>query len=147
MHPQYPTLNFLGFVTLFGNEAATGSLQARWVHALLGHQEDSATPTTVESVQHSCSALRERFLARRPLFPAFVGYIRYADSLAADIGCLPPPSTSAQNWLKDPVLQYRLLFGPMTMAHYNVGAADSFKRDVARRMVLDPNAATLIAKL
>ena len=146
MHPQYPTLNFLTQVTCFGNEAIVGGLQARWAVNILSRSDqdketDGAAGKTegkrarrpdMAAISRSCQQLRDRFERVRPLFPNFVTYSKYVDELATDIGCMPPPLSSASTWLSDPLLAYGLLFGPHVEAHHRLGH-DNEARDLVTR--------------
>ena len=122
MHPEHPTLCFMGFVTCFGNEAAVGELQARWAVSELCGRSRSALPGPA-ALRRERDLTRAQLRARRPLFPRFVTYIPYCDALADDIGCTPPSSSLAL-WLEDPRLAYALWASPHVMAAYRLQGAD-----------------------
>ncbi len=148
MHPQYPTLNFLTQVTCFGNEAIVGGLQARWAVNILSRSGEDGDKDRNEAagkmegnrpqrpdmaaISRSCQQLRDRFERVRPLFPNFVTYSKYVDELATDIGCMPPPLSSATTWFEDPLLAYGLLFGPHVEAHHRL-SHDNEARDLVMR--------------
>jgi dimethylaniline monooxygenase (N-oxide forming) len=135
MHPALPTLCFLTQLTCFANEAALGGLQARWAIAALSGSNGGGA--LLADMRLHCEDRRSRFMKSRPLFPGFVTYPKYADDLAADVGCLPPPLSSPWTWLNDPVLAWRLLVGPLTPAHYCLNASEKSARETAMALIRD----------
>lgn len=133
LHPEHPSLGFLGFVTCFGNEAAVGELQSRWAVSILCARARVGLPS-----QRLLQKERDLQLAdlkrRRPLFPRYVNYIKYCDELAYDIGCAPPSLSSL--WLQDPQLAYALWMKPHVMAAYRLRGPDSW--DDARNFIVHP---------
>lgn len=85
MHPRFPSLCFFGLLTTLGNEAAVGELQSRWACSML--TGTAAVPCTQEKMVAEAESQRRRNEKLRPLFPMFATYVKYCDTLAADLGC------------------------------------------------------------
>ncbi len=54
------------------------------------------------------------------------------DTLAADIGCLPPPAGKLSTWFNDPMLAWYLAFGAVTPSHYALQGPD-VSQEVAKQ--------------
>ena len=143
MHPRFPTLCFFGFLTSLGNEAAVGELQSRWAAATLAALPGVRRPPRAALVA-ACANKRSWLQKHRPLFPGFVQYIKYCDTLAGDLGCRPPDTGELATWWPaclggrwGPALAWALWRGPCVPAQWRLRGPGSVHR--ARGIVLAPN--------
>ena len=130
MHPEYPTLNVLAQLSTLGNEAAVGEMQARWITSMLG--TDRGTKYHTAQMKTECLAAADKLRTQKPLFPAFVSYLKYMDKLAEDIGCTPPDLMSPAIWWQQPTMAWQLLRGPAVPAQWRLNGPDS-KPDTAKQ--------------
>mmetsp|Transcript_120794 Transcript_120794/g.213071 ORF Transcript_120794/g.213071 Transcript_120794/m.213071 type:complete len:161 (-) Transcript_120794:13-495(-) len=113
LHPDYPTLGFLGIVLTYGNESCVGEMQARW---LLSLWRGSARCPSLLEVREHVKKVERKAEVGSPKFAQFVSYLKYMDMLARDIGCLPT------SWwhINQMALSLKLLTGPVVPAQYRL---------------------------
>lgn len=109
VHPDYPTLFFIGMARASGPILPLGEMQARW-----------ATQVLRGNIRLPVPAAMHRSIARRREHVALVGgnpyrlqYEPYMDLLAAELGVLP-------RLLRRPRLWRSLLSGPFLAARYRL---------------------------
>ena len=60
------------------------------------------------------------------------------DQLAADMCCMPPPTSWVSTWLSDPVLAWHLLFGPLVPSQYALKGPGVTREaaELARKLII-----------
>jgi dimethylaniline monooxygenase (N-oxide forming) len=117
IHPDYPTLAFVGFARpAIGAIPPTAEMQARWIASVTCGR--CVLPSAAEMRRRASKASEEK----KRDFPAvahptvLVHWIPYMDEFAADVGCRPQP------WrlLTQPRLLWKLVTGPFVGLHYRL---------------------------
>ncbi len=109
VHPDRPTLAFLGMTRTTGAIMPLAEMQARWTAAVLRGRLRLPPPVR----RHAAIAARRRAVAARAGNPFRVELEPYLDLLAAEVGVLP------QLW-RHPRLWRDLLLGPPIAARYRL---------------------------
>jgi len=89
VHPEFPSLFFLGCFDGFGNNVVMSSMQARWVSGILS--EEIKLPNKKEMIEW-IDAKKQKDIIRGG-FPMFRSYVPFMDIYATDLKCIPTNST------------------------------------------------------
>lgn len=116
MHPTQPTLCALAFLLTFGNESCVAEMQARWA---LAHWVGRVGMPSTETLSKE---LKRRRKGNK--YPQFLPYSAYMDELAAECGVSPPLSWG--EFLKDPVLTWKMLTAPLVPAQYRLAGSNAW---------------------
>jgi len=137
LHPQHPTLGFLGIVLTYGNESCVGEMQARWALSLWG---GTATPPTRGDFNAHLAKVERRAEENTPKFSQFVNYVKYMDLLAGEIGCLP------QYRKTQPYLSWKLFSAPVVPAQYRLDGPHAWQ-GAAAFIQAQPNVIGRVARI
>eukprot|EP01087_Luapelamoeba_hula_P005577 TRINITY_DN1562_c1_g1_i2.p1 TRINITY_DN1562_c1_g1~~TRINITY_DN1562_c1_g1_i2.p1 ORF type:complete len:878 (+),score=243.61 TRINITY_DN1562_c1_g1_i2:3-2636(+) len=119
VHPDSPTLCFIGQVDTIGSLWAVGEMQARWTSKVFAQADKDGVPLhdafgPAKSLSDEIESHTKRVEKLQAKFPMLVNYMTYMDSLAHIIGCMPEasnhPADVQEQLRKGPILPvvYRL---------------------------------------
>ena len=116
---KHHTLAFIGFLAGDGSVIPTTELQARYIARLI---TGKISPPSRKAMEKNVKMLDRISLERKGKYNYHLTLPRMSDIIAEDVGVYP---TLWKVLLRDPVLAYRLWFGPIFTAQFRLLGPDS----------------------
>ena len=119
LRENHHTLAFIGFLAGDGSVIPSTELQARYIARLI---TGKISPPSNEAMKRNIEMLDGFSLERKGKYTYHLPMPRMSDIIAQDIGAYP---SLWRVFLRDPILAYRLWFGPIFTAQYRLLGPDS----------------------
>ncbi|BFZ22676.1 hypothetical protein BsWGS_25715 [Bradybaena similaris] len=127
VHEKHNTLALIGHFGSDGPLPICFEIQARWAARVLAGKQKLPS---MKKMKKDVARLNDETYLRRGAFDSYmVNAVRLMDSIAVEIGCYP---SFWRILIKDPLLAYRIYYGPPYSAQYRLLGPDSQWAEAAK---------------